>query len=74
MQNNNNLPEHRCENCRSLLFKGRIAEGNIEIKCNKCGEINSLIKESKIEIHTDLFAQGMFVTAEPFSVLKHVVF
>lgn len=32
--------EKRCYNCKSLLFKGVIHRGIVEIKC-KCGKINT---------------------------------
>lgn len=31
--------EFRCQKCKKLLFKGEY-EGTIEIKCNKCKNIN----------------------------------
>lgn len=33
------LNEHRCDNCNKLLFKGELSVGQIETKCNRCGEV-----------------------------------
>lgn len=33
---------HRCDNCNRLLFKGEIGEGGIvQVKCGKCGTVNT---------------------------------
>ena len=37
--------EHRCQNCKKLLFKGLLIEGEIEVKCKHCHEM-SVLKES----------------------------
>lgn len=39
-----NIPEtpHRCEECNRLLFKGEVGVGGIvEVKCGKCGTLNT---------------------------------
>lgn len=39
-----NIPEtpHRCTECNRLLFKGKVGEGGIvEVKCGKCGTLNT---------------------------------
>jgi phage FluMu protein Com len=50
------LPQHRCFNCRSLLFKGRIENAYVEIKCNKCGIINKVFTKIKAGIKQVLAA------------------
>lgn len=42
------LSEIRCTECRSLLARADIKSGIVEIKCVKCGTLNSL--EKKIDI------------------------
>jgi len=32
--------ELRCKKCKALLMKAEIVEGEIEIKCRKCGLVN----------------------------------
>lgn len=39
-----NIPEtpHRCEECNRLMFKGEVGDGGIvQIKCGKCGTMNT---------------------------------
>lgn len=36
------LRECRCSECRKLLLKGIIFDGTLEIKCKRCGKINSI--------------------------------
>lgn len=36
--------EYRCSNCRKLFFKGIVVEGDIEVKCRACHEINRITK------------------------------
>lgn len=31
-----------CSNCNSLLCKGKLIDGVIEIKCRKCGHYNKI--------------------------------
>jgi phage FluMu protein Com len=34
------INEYRCTGCHKLLFKGVLIEGELEIKCKTCHEIN----------------------------------
>ena len=34
-----------CSNCNKLLFRGKVKDDVIEIKCSKCGCLNSTSKE-----------------------------
>ena len=38
----NTLKAIPCENCGKVLCKGNISVGQIEIKCTRCGQINSI--------------------------------
>lgn len=38
--------EFRCQNCKKLLFKGKY-EGVIQVKCNKCKQINEIECQKK---------------------------
>lgn len=40
--------EYRCSGCKKLLFRGWIAEGEVEIKCKGCHTISTLA-ESRFE-------------------------
>lgn len=35
------IQEYRCKQDNKLLFKGLLVEGQIEIKCRSCHEINT---------------------------------
>lgn len=60
------LKEFRCQDCSKLLFKGILVESEIEIKCKRCGKINTFAGElenkylcyvypcpHRVTIHTD---------------------
>lgn len=34
------INEYRCTQCRKLLFKGLLVEGELEIKCKACHALN----------------------------------
>lgn len=34
--------EYRCTHCQKLFFKGVLVEGEIEIKCRHCHELNHI--------------------------------
>ena len=38
--------EYRCKNCKKLLFRGFLAEGEVEVKCKACHELTT-VRESK---------------------------
>lgn len=38
--------EYRCHDCHKLLFKGWLAEGEVEVKCKSCHALTT-IHESK---------------------------
>jgi phage FluMu protein Com len=40
--------DYRCKNCKKLLFKGWLVEGEVEVKCKTCHDL-TLIKESKFD-------------------------
>ncbi len=40
--------EHRCE-CGKLLCKGFVRDGEIHIKCKRCGKIKKICKDTKID-------------------------
>lgn len=35
------IKEYRCKNDGKLLFKGMLIEGQIEVKCKACHEVNT---------------------------------
>lgn len=41
------LREYRCPKCQKLLFKGLLVGSEIEIKCQRCREIQILQGESE---------------------------
>lgn len=43
--------DFRCQKCKKLLFKGEY-EGTIQIKCNKCKEINEIECRKKEHLAT----------------------
>ncbi len=40
--------DYRCKNCKKLLFRGWLTEGEVEVKCKSCHDL-TLIHESKFE-------------------------
>ena len=42
--------EYRCSNCRKLLFKGLFVEGEIDVKCKHCHELNFIKKSELYEL------------------------
>jgi LSD1 subclass zinc finger protein len=36
------LHDHRCRDCRKLLFRGLLIEGTVEIKCKHCHAVNEV--------------------------------
>jgi phage FluMu protein Com len=38
----NKLTDWRCSHCHQLLARQGLAAGHVEIKCRKCGTVNSL--------------------------------
>ncbi len=36
------LKEYRCPECRKLLFRGLLVEGEVEIKCRHCHALSSV--------------------------------
>ena len=44
-----NNTEYRCKFCHKLLGKGEIQEGQLEIKCSKCGKFNLVKLERTTE-------------------------
>lgn len=42
------MTEFRCQNCKKLLFKGEY-KGVIQVKCNKCKQINEIECQVKKE-------------------------
>lgn len=40
------LKEYRCKGCQKLLFRGWLAEGEVEVKCKSCGRLTS-VQESQ---------------------------
>lgn len=63
--NHEKLTEKRCNTCNSLLAKVNLQEGSVEIKCNKCGNVNTFITESKEKIKT--FGSSFDVTVQQIS-------
>lgn len=53
--------EHRCKNCRKLLGVEHVASAKVEVKCNRCGEINSLFKHDFINL-TKHIQEKVFIT------------
>ena len=43
--------EFRCQKCKRLLFKGEYI-GTIQIKCNKCKQINEIECQKKEHLTT----------------------
>jgi phage FluMu protein Com len=42
------LTDWRCSHCGQLLARQELSAGHVEIKCRKCGTLNSLrVKEGK---------------------------
>jgi len=39
------MKEYRCKFCKKLLGKEEIKRGQLEIKCSKCGKVNTLNRE-----------------------------
>jgi phage FluMu protein Com len=39
--------EYRCPSCNKLLFKGLLVDSEVEVKCRGCGQLHSIIGESK---------------------------
>jgi len=39
--------EERCKKCGRLFFKGELNDAKIEIKCPKCGYVQSIVKPVK---------------------------
>lgn len=35
--------EYRCKGCKKLLFKGVLVESEIEVKCKRCGKVNTFV-------------------------------
>lgn len=35
--------EYRCKGCEKLLFKGVLVESEIEVKCKRCGKVNTFV-------------------------------
>ncbi len=36
------LKEYRCPQCRKLLFRGVLVEGDVEIKCRHCHALSTV--------------------------------
>jgi phage FluMu protein Com len=47
------LNEYRCDNCGKLLFKGKLEECIIEIKCRRCAEIKIFDYSNKRKINSE---------------------
>lgn len=50
--------EFRCEKCGRLFFKGDLIEGDLDVKCTKCGnfttfEVEKEVSPGFIEVYTD---------------------
>jgi phage FluMu protein Com len=37
--------EYRCKKCAKLFFRGLLVDGEIEVKCRGCHEINTLVED-----------------------------
>lgn len=42
IQERRNMKEKRCDNCNTLLLNYKITGGKIEVKCRRCGQMNSV--------------------------------
>lgn len=42
--------ERRCCSCNHLIGKGQILAGKLEVKCLKCGTLNTIIAEPPKEL------------------------
>lgn len=40
--------EYRCKQCRKLLFRGWLSEGEVEVKCKNCHALTTVM-ESKFD-------------------------
>lgn len=40
--------EYRCRDCKKLLFRGWLAEGEVEVKCKSCHALTT-VTESKFD-------------------------
>jgi LSD1 subclass zinc finger protein len=40
--------EYRCAGCKKLLFKGWVAEGEVQVKCKSCHTLTEVV-ESKFD-------------------------
>lgn len=54
--------DYRCEQCNKLLAKGEWQLATIQIKCSRCGKINSFFDKNKDQvIITDIDGKILFV-------------
>lgn len=45
MDNTVRYNEYRCNECNKLLFKGVLVDSEVEVKCNRCNNLNNFIGE-----------------------------
>lgn len=58
----NGAVDYRCEQCDKLLAKGEWQLATIQIKCNRCGKINSFFDKNKDQVViTDSDGKILFV-------------
>ncbi len=39
--------EYRCKKCDKLFFKGVLVDSEVEVKCKRCGQIETIVGVSK---------------------------
>jgi phage FluMu protein Com len=39
--------EYRCKGCEKLLFKGVLVDSEVEVKCKRCGRVETIVGVSK---------------------------
>lgn len=37
----NGLNDYRCDGCKKLMFKGFLVSSEVEVKCKRCGQLNT---------------------------------
>ena len=58
----NGVVDYRCEHCNKLLAKGEWQLATIQIKCNRCGKVNSFFDKNKDQVViTDADGKVLFV-------------
>lgn len=45
--------EYRCSSCKKLLGKGGVFNGSIQIKCKRCGTLQTIVGAAKNEEDLD---------------------